>query len=119
MIPNQYIKIRIDEERELGSRFVGVTYAKICFIIAPSFTGNKMNFLIDLFPLFAFFVSFWIYDIFVATAVLMIAMTLQIAVSLISGKPIDPLLKASFFLCLLYTSPSPRDVEESRMPSSA
>ena len=24
-----------------------------------------------------------------------------------------------FFGCLLYTSPSPRDVEESRMPSSA
>ena len=24
-----------------------------------------------------------------------------------------------FFTCLLYTSPSPRDVEESRMPSSA
>ena len=26
---------------------------------------------------------------------------------------------AGFYLCLLYTSPSPRDVEESRMPSSA
>ena len=26
---------------------------------------------------------------------------------------------ALFFDCLLYTSPSPRDVEESRMPSSA
>ena len=26
---------------------------------------------------------------------------------------------ASFPSCLLYTSPSPRDVEESRMPSSA
>ena len=25
----------------------------------------------------------------------------------------------SFTICLLYTSPSPRDVEESRMPSSA
>ena len=25
----------------------------------------------------------------------------------------------SFYYCLLYTSPSPRDVEESRMPSSA
>ena len=25
----------------------------------------------------------------------------------------------SFYACLLYTSPSPRDVEESRMPSSA
>ena len=24
-----------------------------------------------------------------------------------------------WFICLLYTSPSPRDVEESRMPSSA
>ena len=26
---------------------------------------------------------------------------------------------AQFSVCLLYTSPSPRDVEESRMPSSA
>ena len=24
-----------------------------------------------------------------------------------------------YYICLLYTSPSPRDVEESRMPSSA
>ena len=34
----------------------------------------------------------------------------------------DTLFKADFKLdnsCLLYTSPSPRDVEESRMPSSA
>ena len=30
----------------------------------------------------------------------------------------DKMLKA-FLICLLYTSPSPRDVEESRMPSSA
>jgi len=28
-------------------------------------------------------------------------------------------LSNSFNTCLLYTSPSPRDVEESRMPSSA
>ena len=27
--------------------------------------------------------------------------------------------KAALEACLLYTSPSPRDVEESRMPSSA
>ena len=27
--------------------------------------------------------------------------------------------KSVFEICLLYTSPSPRDVEESRMPSSA
>ena len=33
----------------------------------------------------------------------------------------DPCAQARQFLtaCLLYTSPSPRDVEESRMPSSA
>jgi len=28
-------------------------------------------------------------------------------------------MKADAMICLLYTSPSPRDVEESRMPSSA
>ena len=28
-------------------------------------------------------------------------------------------IKDPTYLCLLYTSPSPRDVEESRMPSSA
>ena len=63
-----------------------------------------MNFLIDLFPLVAFFVSFWIYDIFVATAVLMIATTLQILIYFVSGKPIDPLLKASWLLVLLFGS---------------
>ena len=31
----------------------------------------------------------------------------------------DNLEKLKFRACLLYTSPSPRDVEESRMPSSA
>ena len=38
-----------------------------------------------------------------------------------SGRLQAPLPKASRLanLCLLYTSPSPRDVEESRMPSSA
>ena len=31
----------------------------------------------------------------------------------------ENLKKGSYRACLLYTSPSPRDVEESRMPSSA
>ena len=34
------------------------------------------------------------------------------------GSPGSPLVAGSWG-CLLYTSPSPRDVEESRMPSSA
>ena len=33
--------------------------------------------------------------------------------------PINPMPEALRDGCLLYTSPSPRDVEESRMPSSA
>ena len=40
-----------------------------------------------------------------------------------SWRKIFPLLSKEGFrviaICLLYTSPSPRDVEESRMPSSA
>ena len=32
---------------------------------------------------------------------------------------IEAIVDDSFNICLLYTSPSPRDVEESRMPSSA
>ena len=39
------------------------------------------------------------------------------------GKPIGLIIIILLFVwlgsCLLYTSPSPRDVEESRMPSSA
>ena len=34
------------------------------------------------------------------------------------GTPVVA-VKAQVKVCLLYTSPSPRDVEESRMPSSA
>ena len=34
----------------------------------------------------------------------------------LDGSPVEPIEPGT---CLLYTSPSPRDVEESRMPSSA
>ena len=34
-------------------------------------------------------------------------------------KVIDEMHEEGYIDCLLYTSPSPRDVEESRMPSSA
>ena len=33
--------------------------------------------------------------------------------------PVKRAVLAFYYPCLLYTSPSPRDVEESRMPSSA
>ena len=45
----------------------------------------------------------------------------QQALALLVGRPVPPewLPPEPQGLCLLYTSPSPRDVEESRMPSSA
>ena len=36
-----------------------------------------------------------------------------------SGKPGKGILVELFYICLLYTSPSPRDRPLSRMPSSA
>ena len=41
-----------------------------------------------------------------------------VAAQMMSGRDI-PTATADYISCLLYTSPSPRDVEESRMPSSA
>ena len=35
------------------------------------------------------------------------------------GVIIDPLREVQPYICLLYTSPSPRDLSTSRMPSSA
>ena len=36
------------------------------------------------------------------------------------GAPLDvPVKEDNFYICLLYTSPSPRDMRRSRMPSSA
>ena len=37
----------------------------------------------------------------------------------LSGLDIEPYAGGSFITCLLYTSPSPRDRQKSRMPSSA
>ena len=37
----------------------------------------------------------------------------------INYDELEELLEQQFTICLLYTSPSPRDTERSRMPSSA
>ena len=47
-----------------------------------------------------------------------IAITSVIGVTVI-GQPLAKFVQGQLKGCLLYTSPSPRDVEESRMPSSA
>ena len=45
-------------------------------------------------------------------AVILIIIAASVSLSVVT-------LLILYYVCLLYTSPSPRDVEESRMPSSA
>ena len=44
---------------------------------------------------------------------------LVLLVEQLENKVEEIVLGNIYYTCLLYTSPSPRDVEESRMPSSA
>ena len=44
-------------------------------------------------------------------------LTREVKVKFVDGEPI--FLEAVYICCLLYTSPSPRDLSTSRMPSSA
>ena len=39
--------------------------------------------------------------------------------SIHSGKKLPTVIRLRYYVCLLYTSPSPRDRTRSRMPSSA
>ena len=62
-----------------------------------------MKLLSDLLPLIAFFAAWQITDdIFVATAILMVAMTIQIAIIYMKGNTIDPVLKGSYLLVILF-----------------
>ena len=63
--------------------------------------------------------------LFIGIGVMMIAHGLQMQVMGIRSVLEDfsvfttGIFMSGYYVCLLYTSPSPRDVEESRMPSSA
>ena len=50
----------------------------------------------------------------------MLESLLQLVAKLVAPRAVQELDQPAWcWTCLLYTSPSPRDVEESRMPSSA
>ena len=42
-----------------------------------------------------------------------------VALTILEAKELNDILKDEYGICLLYTSPSPRDATLSRMPSSA
>ena len=56
---------------------------------------------------------------FSKSVILLINFSSDGAMGIVLNRPHKISLKDVLMDCLLYTSPSPRDVEESRMPSSA
>ena len=58
-------------------------------------------------------------DSFWAAVVLLLGLVLVTASDRLTGAPMLGVLCGGLLICLLYTSPSPRDLSTSRMPSSA
>ena len=54
-----------------------------------------------------------------AAVALVFTLTITAVIFLLLSAEFVGLVIVMVYICLLYTSPSPRDVEESRMPSSA
>ena len=50
---------------------------------------------------------------------ILIAVLISIFIVILQSEPVIFAAYTSLFICLLYTSPSPRDLSTSRMPSSA
>src|SRR3954468_12666419 len=61
-----------------------------------------MKFLFDLFPVAFFFVAIQIWDIFVATAVAIVATVLQVGWLLVRRKKVEPMLWASLGIILVF-----------------
>lgn len=61
-----------------------------------------MQFLFDLFPVIAFFVAYKVWGIFVATAVLIVGVLAQTAVSWIRHRKVSPMLLTSAVLVLVF-----------------
>ena len=61
-----------------------------------------MQLLFDFLPVLAFFVAYLLADIYVATAVLIVAVLIQTAVSFIRHRKVSPMLLISAALVLLF-----------------
>lgn len=63
-----------------------------------------MKFVLDFFPILLFFGAFKLYDIYVATGVLMAATVLQMAIIWFMERRLQPIQKATLVLILLFGS---------------
>jgi intracellular septation protein len=61
-----------------------------------------MKFLFDLFPVALFFVAFKLFDIYVATGVAIATTALQVGFVKLRGKPVHPMLWASFAIIVVF-----------------
>lgn len=68
----------------------------------PRLPAGPMQLLLDFLPVFAFFVAYLLADIYVATAVLIVAVLIQTAISLIRHRKVSPMLLTSAVLVLIF-----------------
>lgn len=68
----------------------------------PRLPAGPMQLLLDFLPVFAFFVAYLLADIYVATAVLIVAVLIQTAVSFIRHRNVSPMLLTSAVLVLIF-----------------
>lgn len=61
-----------------------------------------MQLLVDFFPLIVFFAAYWAYDIYVATAAIMVAMALQIGYQWLRHRKVSNMLLVSGGLVILF-----------------
>src|SRR5262245_22170046 len=61
-----------------------------------------MQLLLDFLPVFAFFVAYRLADIYVATAVLIVAVLIQTAVSWLRHRKVSPMLLTTAVLVLVF-----------------
>lgn len=68
----------------------------------PSFYTGAMKLLFDLFPILLFFVAFKLADIYVATAVAIVASVVQIVWLKLRARPIEPMQWASLAIIVVF-----------------
>ncbi len=75
--------------------------APACAIMARLLTSG-MQPVIDFLPVVLFGIAYYLYGIHTATATLMVAMTVMIALQMMLGRKIQPMIWTSYFLVLVF-----------------
>ena len=87
------------------------------YILWPAVAALIVGFIVFILPLLGWEMQFLLF--FILSSVLLVVGHKYVRPKMKGGEPSDLNDRARSMVCLLYTSPSPRDATLSRMPSSA